>query len=108
MGWYKDNNFRRELIMTHAVEDLDWDKVLQTYQTLGENEEPTRMMWMLKNLALFRQGTAGDNMYHYKNGSAAPDAPFQVRLSQTGAKLIYYHYGKLNFCYRWCLEDGVE
>lgn len=108
MGWYKDNNFRRELIMTHAVEDLDWDKVLQTYQTLGENEEPTRMMWMLKNLALFRQGTAGDNMYHYKNGSAAPAAPFQVRLSQTGAKLIYYHYGKLNFCYRWCLEDGVE
>ncbi len=107
-GWYKDQNFRREIIMTRAVEDLDWDKVLQTYQTLDDDEEPTRMMWMLKNLALFRLGTGGDNMYHYRNGSAEPNAPFQVRLTQTGARIIYYHYGKLNFCYRWCLEDGVE
>lgn len=107
-GWYKDKNFRRELIMTHEVENLNWDGVLQTYQTLGDDEQPTRMMWMLKNLALFRLGTAGDNMYHYKNGSAECNAPFQVRLTQTGAKIIYYHYGKLNFCYRWCLEDGVE
>lgn len=107
-GWYKDKNFRREIVMTRAVENLDWDKVLQTYQTLNDDEEPTRMMWMLKNLALFRQGTAGDNMYHYRNGSAEPKAPFQVRLTQTGARIIYYHYGKLNFCYRWCLEDGVE
>lgn len=107
-GWYKDKNFRRELIMTHEVENLNWDAVLQTYQTLDEDEEPTRMMWMLKNLALFRLGTAGDNMYHYKNGGAECNAPFQVRITQTGGKLIYYHYGKLNFCYRWCLEDGVE
>ncbi len=107
-GWYKDRNFRRELKMTHEVENLNWDGVLQTYQTLDEDEEPTRMMWMLKNLALFRLGTAGDNMYHYKNGSAECNAPFQVRITQTGGKIIYYHYGKLNFCYRWCLEDGVE
>ncbi len=107
-GWYKDKNFRREVIMTREVENLNWDGVLQTYQTLGDDEQPTRMMWMLKNLALFRLGTAGDNMYHYKNGSAECNAPFQVRLTQTGAKIIYYHYGKLNFCYRWCLEDGVE
>jgi len=107
-GWYKDKNFRRELIMTHEVENLNWDGVLQTYQTLDEDEEPTRMMWMLKNLALFRLGTAGDNLYHYKNGDATCNAPFMVRLTQTGGKLIYYHYGKLNFCYRWCLEDGVE
>ena len=108
LGWYKDKNFRRELIMTHEVENLNWDAVLQTYRTLDDDEEPTRMMWMLKNLALFRLGTAGDNMYHYKNGGAMCNAPFQVRLTQTGGKLIYYHYGKLNFCYRWCLEDGVE
>lgn len=108
MGWYKDKNFRRELIMTHEVENLNWDGVLQTYQTLDDDEQPTRMMWMLKNLALFRLGTAGDNMYHYKNGAAECKAPFQVRLTQTGGKIIYYHYGKLNFCYRWCLEDGVE
>lgn len=31
-----------------------------------------------------------------------------IRLTQAGGKLLYYNYGKLNFCYRWCMEDGVE
>lgn len=39
-GWYKDKNFRRELIMTHEVEKLDWDGVLQTYQTLEMMRSP--------------------------------------------------------------------
>lgn len=29
-------------------------------------------------------------------------------MAQIGGKLVYYHYGKENFCYRWCMEDGVE
>lgn len=107
-AWYKDKNFHRELMMVHEVENLDWNGVLQTYQTLGDDEEPTRMMWMLKNLALFRLGTAGDDLYHYKNGDYKCPAPFQVKLTQTGGKPLYYHYGLLNYCYRWCLEDGVE
>ena len=62
----------------------------------------------MKNLALFRLGRQGDEMYHYKNDDKPCNAPFKVRMTQTGAKVLYLHYGQLNFCYRWCLEDGVE
>jgi hypothetical protein len=24
-----------------------------------------------------------------------------------GGKMLYYHYGQENYCYRWCMEDGV-
>ena len=29
-------------------------------------------------------------------------------MTQVVGRNIYYNYGQLNFCYRWCLEDGVE
>ena len=33
---------------------------------------------------------------------------WNIRLSQIAGKLAYYNYGKLNYCYRWCMEDAVE
>ena len=29
-------------------------------------------------------------------------------MTQVVGRLVYYNYGQTNFCYRWCLEDGVE
>lgn len=103
--WYKDKNFHTELEINRCVENVDWDGVLDIAR---DWEDPTRMMWMMKNLALFREGKQGDEMYRYKNGDKRCVAPFMVRLTQTGGKLLYLHYGQTNFCYRWCLEDGVE
>ena len=103
--WYKDKNFHTELAMNHCAENVDWDGILEMAR---DWEEPTRMMWMMKNLALFREGRQGDEMYHYKNGDKKCVAPFMVRMMQTGGKTLYLHYGQTNFCYRWCLEDGVE
>ena len=103
--WYKDDNFHKELQMVRCIENLDWEGVL----TIARDcDEPTRVIWMMKNLALFRLGRQGDEMYHYKNDDKPCNAPFKVRMTQTGAKVLYLHYGQLNFCYRWCLEDGVE
>ena len=103
--WYKDDNFHKELQMVRCIENLDWEGVL----TIARDcDEPTRVIWMMKNLALFRLGRQGDEMYHYKNDDKPCKAPFKVRMTQTGAKVLYLHYGQLNFCYRWCLEDGVE
>ena len=104
--WYKDANFHAELKMEQCAWEQDWEGILTEFR--NSDEECSRMMWMMKNLALFRLGTAGDQMYHYKNGDRKPDAPFTVRMAQAGGKMIYYNYGQLNFCYRWCLEDGVE
>ena len=103
--WYKDENYHKELVMNRCAENLDWDGILNIAQ---DTDEPTRMIWMLKNLALFRQGQQGDKMYHYKNGDKKCAAPFTVRMTQTGGKTLYLNYGQVNFCYRWCLEDGVE
>lgn len=104
--WYKDSNFHKELRMQRAMEQCDWEGVLAE-EKLGD-EEPTRAIVMLRNLALARLGRQGDEMYHYMIGSKKPVAPFPVKMTQVAGKSIYYNYGQVNFCYRWCLEDGVE
>ncbi|MBO5538872.1 MAG: hypothetical protein J5971_07520 [Prevotella sp.] len=104
--WYKDYNFHKELKMNRLVEQQDWEGVLSLAR--DNKVEGTRMMWLMKNLALIRLGRAGDEMFHYPNGAKKCEAPFWVRMTQSGGKILYYNYGQLNFCYRWCLEDGVE
>ena len=106
--WYHDVNFQKELAMNRAIEDGDWERVL-TYARDGSTDvRPTRQIVMYKNLALFRLGRAGNEMFNYPEGSTPQNAPWKVHMTQVGGKLIYYHYGKENFCYRWCMEDGVE
>lgn len=107
-AWYRDSNFEKELAMNRAVEELDWERVLTIARDGSSDVKPTRQMVMYKNLALFRLGRAGDEMFFYPEGATQQNAPWKVRITQIGGKTIYYHYGKENFCYRWCMEDGVE
>lgn len=104
--WFKDYNFHKELRMQQCVENLDWNGVVAESAAL--QDEPTRAIVMMRNLALFRQGVQGDKMYHYRMGAKASDTPLPLRMTQVVGRLVYYHYGQTNFCYRWCLEDGVE
>ncbi|MCF0198182.1 MAG: hypothetical protein HUK02_02515 [Bacteroidaceae bacterium] len=108
--WYRDTNFYKEVAMYRCIENLDWEGVLRVMRShdYGETKPPTRVMVMEKNLALFRLGRAGDEMFHYPEGAERQNAPWEVRLTQVGGKMLYYHYGKEQFCYRWCMEDGVE
>ena len=107
--WYHDSNFQKELAMYHAIEDLDWDRVLTIARDGNASTvKPSRQIVMFKNLALFRLGRAGNEMFTYPEGSTMQNAPWRVHMAQIGGKLVYYHYGKENFCYRWCMEDGVE
>ncbi|MBP5515247.1 MAG: hypothetical protein J6Y04_10840 [Bacteroidaceae bacterium] len=108
--WERDTNFHKEVAMNNAIERLDWEGVLRISldQEMGEPMPPTRVMVMMKNLALFRLGRIGDEMFRYPEGAEQQHAPWQVRMTQVGGKLLYYHYGKEGFCYRWCMEDGVE
>lgn len=104
--WYKDENFHSELSMTRSCEQQDWDKVLETAKRV--KGEPTRAICMMKNLALSRLRRQGDEMFHYPEGAKRPNAPFPIRMVQTVGKRLYLEYGVLNYCYRWCMEDGVE
>ena len=104
--WYTDYNFHKELRMQRCLEECDWEGMLR--EARDQQVEPTRAIVMMRNLALFRLGRQGDEMYHYPAGAAASDTPLPLNMTQVVGRSIYYNYGMLNFCYRWCLEDGVE
>ena len=104
--WYKDYNFHKELAMMHSLEQFDWQGVIE--EAAEQEEEPTRAIIMMRNLALWRLGCEGDMMYKYRWGSQKSNAPFLVRMTQVAGRIVYFNYGMLNYCYRWCLEDGVE
>lgn len=106
VGWYKDDNFHRELSMRRSMERQDWQAMLST--SAAVKGEPTRAICMMQNLALSRQGRQGEDMFRYPNGAARPHAPFSTRLIHTVGKALYLAYGVPNYCYRWCMEDGVE
>lgn len=104
--WFKDDNFHRELSMQRSIERQAWQEVINT--STRAKGEPTRAMCMMQNLALFRLGIAGNDILSYPNGAARPKAPFTVHTVHTIGKMLYQQYGVLNYCYRWCMEDGVE
>ena len=106
LAWYKDANFHREIAMRRMVDQLDWEGVVKL--AASTNDEPTRDIWMMKNLALTRMGQLGEKMYDFRNGACPAKAPFPTRMVQWDGKMLYLNYGLPNYCYRWCMEDGVE
>lgn len=104
-GWYKDTNFHTELAMSRAIEHRQYDEALQA---ASQAHHPTRAIWTMKNIALMNKGQLGNQMYHYPNQSTRSKAPFDVKMVHTVGKLVYLSYGQVNYCYRWCMEDGVE
>ena len=104
--WFRDPNFRAEIKMNHYMERLEWRKALDVAK--AQKQTPTRLIVLNRNLSLLKLGKAGDEMFHYLDGGEEQKSPLQIRLMQVGGKMLYYHYGRMNFCYRWCLEDAVE
>lgn len=103
--WYKDSNFRKEIQMEACVRDCDWQGALDIAATAGN---PTRQIVLYKYLSLFKMGRVGNEMYDLPDGGALPNCPAVLHLAQMGGRQLYYQYGMPNFCYRWCVEDGVE
>ena len=106
--WYKDANFHHELVMQHCIEQADWEGVLDEGKKQGD-EEPTRSIVMMHNLALQRTGRQLNEIYNFPNGkkTANTDLPYDM-LYHVFSRTIYYQYGLLNDCHRQCMEDGVE
>jgi hypothetical protein len=106
--WYKDDNFHHELVMQHCIEQADWEGVLNEGKKQGD-EEPTRPIVLMHNLALQRTGRQLDEMYNFPNGKKTPNTilPYDM-LYHVFSRMIYYQYGLFNDCHRRCMEDGVE
>jgi hypothetical protein len=104
---YRNDNFKTELQMTQAIDENDWNKALSI--TKKQKGKPTRLIILCHNLALYKLGQAGDRMFAMDNNSVMPVSPrTHLILMHNGAKQVYYQYGKVNYAYRWCMEDMVE
>lgn len=104
--WYKDENFHHELQMQRCIEQNDWQGVVT--EAARQEDEPTRAIVMMRNLALSRLGRQADEMFLYPNGSKRYEAPFDMRLMMCVGPMIYYHYGMINYSARLSTEMGVE
>ena len=104
---FRDANFLGILHMKHAAEAGQWEQVLTLART--NEEEPTRAQVCLARLALFKTGRMGNELFAYPDGAASYNAPQQNQwLRLMIGPLLYYHYGKTGFAYRWAMEDLVE
>ncbi len=106
-GYADDENFRVTMAMDRAINHNDWQQV--TDLAAGLKSEPTRLIVLDTDMALFKMGRAGDEMFRYK----ISDKEYKVRrntsvMRDVGARALYFQLGKINYCYRWCMEDKVE
>ena len=104
--WYNDENYECELRMLKCIENGEWQNVIYT-----DNEyscEPTRAIVMMRDLALFKLGRLGNQSFTFRNGGKMPESAISVSLAHTIAPIIYYHYGKINYCNRWHVEHNVD
>ncbi len=104
---FRDNNFYAILEMKQALEAGDTDRVLQL--SMQTTDEPTRAQIMLTRVALWQSGQADDKLFTYPDGCAAYNAPTDNQyLRLMVGRTLYYYLGKINYAYRWCMEDMVE
>lgn len=102
---YEDHNFNTELAMIHASEKGEWDKVLELSK--ANKLEPTRLMVMNTQLAYFKLGKS-EEIYRIKDGNKAINSPREILPINIAGIFFYYQYGKMNYCYKWCMENMVE
>jgi len=98
--------FYSELKMYRAIDEGRWEDVI------SENESadaPTNLMVLYKDIALVHSNKQ-ENWFKTNNCGTLYDAPdsLQVRISTTGAPMIFYQFGHLNYAYRWAMENSVE
>ena len=104
--WYKDENFHHELSMQHYIEQTNWEDVLKEAQS--QKESPTRMIVVMRNLALSRLGRQGDEMYNYPCEAKLPNSDFVFHSSLVIGAQMFYQYGLLNDSHQYSIEAGVE
>ena len=70
--------------------------------------EPTRLMVLFRDLALVGQDKALDQAFTMRDGGRAQNSRAQIPMAFQAGRQLYFNYGLVNLCYRWCLEDQVE
>jgi len=103
---YNDDNFRNEIQMQRLAENDKWNEILKI--AAKQTDEPTRLMVMYKDLALFNTGLAGDKMFNYLNGNKEMNSPRKMQPIQMAGAFFFNQYGMMNYSYKWSMEGMVE
>lgn len=112
--WNRDTNFNAEIKMMNAADRLEWNKTARVLENLADKADkdvtysPTRVMVLLKDLALLKNGTELDRMFTYEDGDQAQKNSMDIPMVLEIGKILYLHYGIPGFCHRWCLEEAGE
>ncbi len=107
----KNGNYITELSMMEASEKGDWDQVLRLAKK--ERDEPTRLIVMYTNMALYKLNKLGDEKYHYSDGNKMKEDTRFIKDPENtvdyhlAGPFFYFNYGKINSCQRWCMENSV-
>lgn len=104
---YDDRNFDMTLSLSQALMDEDWARA-QAVADANQDFVPTRLNVLFTDIALMRQGTAGDLMFSYVTGSAPYVSTRSTTMRDGGALLMSYHFGRIYNAYRWAMEYNVE
>ena len=106
---YKDPNFEFTLRLDRALQDQQWSDAVEAAEEF--DGAPTRLNVLLTDIALLRSGQVSDRMFAFP----ISDAPYSTTsareataMRDAGARLLYYHFGRVNDAYRWCMESKVE
>lgn len=107
-----DNNFRKELRMIHALDECRYQDIIDESPKVhdAEHEHPTNLMVMARNIALLNTDQLIEKMFEYDNTTVLPTKSdsLKVRLASQAGPLLYYHYGLINYAYRWTIENSVK
>lgn len=107
LGSFCDENFRVYLRMDRAVAEGDYAAAVRASRSL--TDEPTRVNGLYTHLALQRLGQAGDSLFTFRMSDAEYASPrADMTLRTTCSHSLNFAFGRINDCYRWCMEDMVE
>ena len=132
-----DKNFHSELRMYKLLGDCDWQGVLDESSSI-HGDRTRQMIMCQNAALIHKGGIGDEMLKYnnrtiyprvptYKksweklaedkerlgedakdlNGNLERDS-LHVNLCNTAGPLLYFMYGKCNFAYRWCIENGVE
>ncbi len=88
------------------TDDYSYDMTVNRFK--DKFFEPTRLMVLLRDMALLKQGQALDMAFTMRNGGKNQASKSQIPMTIQAGPQLYLNMGLVNMAYRWCLEDHVE
>ena len=99
--------------MIQAADNLEWNKIPQLFDKYSDKHEndpswqPTRVMVVLKDLALIKTGQEGEQAFAFEDGSKQQKRKWEVPMSVQIGRILGLQYGIPGLCQRWCYEESV-